>query len=182
MARVRLFSRVGPKVLLQLGGVSEALSAFDAHVWEVLAVDGQQMAVEEPLLGCLVVAVFALVQSGLRVPKDEFVGAERAGLAVAPRVLCELVRLFRFAGQLVALQVVVETDFLVGGEIAVRTLVLLLYKVVGVILHVPFEEPPGFKLLTTDVTRVHGQRLTVGADDDSCVKRREDKNVTKVKK
>lgn len=46
------------------------------------------------------------------------------------------------AQQLMALQMVVKTDLLVGGEVAVSTLVLLLKQVVWVVLHVAFEEAP----------------------------------------
>ena len=42
--------------------------------------------------------------------------------------------------QLVALQMVVEVDLLVGGEIAVSTLVFLLEQMIWVVFHVALEE------------------------------------------
>lgn len=90
------------------------------------------------------------MQFGLPVLDDELVRAQGAGLMVAPCVLCIFWRaLIVVAQQLVTLQVVVETDFLVGGKVAVGTLVLLLNQVVRVVLHVAFEETSRAKLLST---------------------------------
>lgn len=120
----------------------EAFSALDADMRKVFAVHRQQVAVEEALLGRLVLAVLAIVQLGLLVAQDELVGVERAGLVIAPCVLGVLRDLLALDDQLVALQVVVETHLLVGGEVAVGALVLLLEHVVRVILHVAFQETP----------------------------------------
>lgn len=85
------------------------------------------MTVEQALFGCLIVAVLAVMQFGLPVFDDKLVRAQGAGLVVAPCVLGVLWRaLTVVAQQLVTLQVVVETNLLVGGKIAVCTLVLLL--------------------------------------------------------
>lgn len=140
-AVVGLLPRVGPHVLLQLRRVAEAFGALDAHVCKVLAVHGQQVTVEQALFRRLVIAVLAVVQFGLPVLDDELVGAQGAGLVVAPRVLAVFWRaLIVVIQQLVTLQVVMETDLLVGGKVAVRTLVLLFKQVVRVVLHVAFEE------------------------------------------
>lgn len=164
---VGLLARVRPHVLLELRWVPEAFSALDADMRKVFAVHRQQVAVEEALLSRLVLAVLALVQLGLLVAQDELVGAERAGLVIAPRVLGVFRDLLALDDQLVALQVVVETHLLVGGEVAVGALVLLFEHVVRVILHVAFQETPCFKLLAADVAGVDGQGLPVGTDDYS---------------
>ncbi len=142
LTMVGLLPRVRPHVLLEFRRMPEAFSALDADMRKVFAVHRQQVAIEEALLGCLVLAVLALVQLGLLVAQDELVGAERAGLVIAPRVLGVLRDLLALDDQLVALQVVVETHLLVGGEVAVGALVLLLEHVVRVILHVAFQETP----------------------------------------
>lgn len=166
-ALVGLLARVGPHVLLQLRRVAKALGTLDAHVRKVLAVHGQQMAIEQALLCCLIVAVLAVVQLGLPVFDDELVGAQRAGLVVAPRVLGVLRRaLAVVAQQLVTLDVAVEADLLVGGEVAVGALVLLLEQVVRVVLHVAFEKAPRAELFPTYVARVDSQRQSVWSDDD----------------
>lgn len=180
-ALVGLLARVGPHVLLQLRRVAKALGALDAHVRKVLAVHGQQVAIEQALLSRLVVAVLAVVQLGLAVLDDELVGAQRAGLVVAPRVLGVLRRaLAVVAQQLVALDVAVEADLLVGGEVAVGALVLLLEQVVRVVLHVAFEEAARAELFPTYVARVDGQRQPVRSDDNRWetwrTKRRREKN------
>lgn len=163
---VGLLARVGPHVFLQLRRVAEALGALHAHVRKVLAVHGQQVAVEQALLGRLVVAVLAVVQFGLSVLDDELVGAQRAGLVVAPRVLRVLRRaLAVVAQQLVTLHVAVEADLLVGGEVTVGALVLLLQQVVRVVLHVALEEAARTELFPTYVTRVDSQRQSVRPDD-----------------
>lgn len=142
LAVVGLLACVGPHVLLKLGRVAEALGTLHADMCKVFAVHSQQMAVQESLFGGLVLAVLALVQLGLLVTQYEFVGAERAGLVIAPRVLRVLGDLLVLNDELVAFQMVVETHLLVGGEVTVGALVLLLEHVVRVILHVAFEETP----------------------------------------
>lgn len=60
---------------------------------------------------------------------------------VAPCVLSIFWRSLTVVTQeLVTLQVVVETDLLVGGKVAVCTLILLLEQMVRVVLHMAFEE------------------------------------------
>jgi len=120
--------------------VAEALGALDAHVCKVLTVHSQQVTVEQTLFSGLIIAVLAVMQFVLPVLDDELVGAQRAGLVVAPCVLAVFWRALVVTQQLVTLEVVVETDFLVGGEVAVCTLVFLLQRVVRVVLHVAFEE------------------------------------------
>lgn len=121
--------------------MAEAFGALDAHVCKVLTVHGQQVTVEQALFSRLIIAVLAVMQFGLPVLDDELVGAQGAGLVVAPCILGVFWRtLTVVAQQLVTLQVVVETDFLVGGKVAVCALVLLLQEVVRVVLHVTFKE------------------------------------------
>lgn len=120
--------------------MAEALGALHAHVRKVLAVHGQQMTVQETLFSRLVLTILTLVQLGLLVTQDEFVGAQRAGLVIAPCVLRVLGDLFVLNDELVALQMVVKTHLFVGGEVAVGALVLLLEHVVWVVLHVAFQE------------------------------------------
>lgn len=62
---------------------------------------------------------------------------------------------------------VVKADFLVGGKVAVCTLILLLEQMVRVVLHMAFEEAPRAKLLSTDVARVDGQRHPIWSNDNS---------------
>lgn len=108
---------------------------------KVLTVHSQEVTVEQALFSCLVIAVLAVMQFGFPVLDDELVRAQGAGLVVAPCVLSVLWRaLIVVTQQLVTLQVVVETDFFVGGKVAVCTLVLLLKQVVRVVFHVTFEE------------------------------------------
>lgn len=59
-----------------------------------------------------------------------------------PRVLRVLWDLLVLDDELVAFQVVVKADLFVGGEVTVRTLVLLLEHVVWVVLHVALQKPP----------------------------------------
>lgn len=109
---------------------------------KVLTVHSQQVTVEQALFSRLIVAILAVMQFGLPVFYDELVRAQRAGLMVAPCVLRVFWRaLTVVAQQLVALQVVVETDLFVGGKVTVCALVLLLKEVVRMVLHVAFEEP-----------------------------------------
>lgn len=121
--------------------MAEAFGALDTHMCKVLTVHSQQVTVEQALFSCLIIAVLAVMQFGLPVLDDELVRAQGAGLMVAPRVLAVFWRaLIVVTQQLVTLQVVVETHLLVGGKVAVCTLVLLLKQVVWVVLHVAFEE------------------------------------------
>lgn len=140
LAVVGLLARVGPHVLFKLRRVAEALGTLYADMCKVFAVHSQQMAVQESLFGSFVLAILALVQLGLLVTQYEFVGAERAGLMIAPRVLRVLWNPLVLNDELVAFQMVVETHLLVGGEVTVGALVLLLEHVVRVILHVPFQK------------------------------------------
>lgn len=107
--------------------MAEAFGALDTHVCKVLTVHGQQVTVEKALLCRLIIAVLAVMQFGLAVLDDELVRAQGAGFVVAPCVLSVFWRpLTVVTQQLVTLQMVVETDLLVGSEVAVCTLVLLL--------------------------------------------------------
>lgn len=123
---VWLFPRVGPHVLFQLRGVAEALPALHAHMREVLAMDCEQVPVEEPLLCSLIVTIFALVELGLLVPQDEFIGTQRARLSVSSCVLCKLVCFINFIYKFMAFQMIVETYFFVSCKVTVCTLVFLL--------------------------------------------------------
>lgn len=167
LATEGLLARVGPHVLLELRWVAEALGALHANVRKVLAVHSQQMAVQETLFGRLVLAILTLVQLGLLVSQDEFVGAERACLVIAARVLRVLWDLFVLDDELVAFQMVVETHLLVGGEVTVGALVLLLKNVVRVVLHVPFEEASRLELLAADVAGVDGEGLSIRTNNNS---------------
>lgn len=140
LAVVGLLTRVGPHVLLKLRRVAEALGTLYADMCKVFAVHSQQMAVQESLFGSFVLTILALVQLGFLVTQYEFVGAERAGLMIAPSVLGVLWNPLVLNDELVAFQMVVETHLLVGGEVTVGALVLLLEHVVRVILHVPFQK------------------------------------------
>lgn len=60
-----------------------------------------------------------------------------------------------------------ETDLLVGSEVAVCTLVLLLEQVVRVVLHVALEKAPRAELLSTYIARVDGQRHSIRSNNDS---------------
>lgn len=121
--------------------MAEAFGALNTHMCKVLTVHSEQVTVEQALLSCLIIAVLAVMQFGLPVFDDELVRTQGAGLMVTASVLSEFWRaLTVVAQQLMALQMVVKTDLLVGGEVAVSTLVLLLKQVVWVVLHVAFEE------------------------------------------
>lgn len=72
-----------------------------------------------------------------------------------------------FTAEGVDLHVIVEIDFFVSGEIAVRALVFLsVYDILMVILGVAFEETTRLELLPTQHTRVHRKRLPVRSNDD----------------
>lgn len=168
---VRLLPCVGPHVFFELRWVAESFPAFNTNMGEVLAVNCKQVSIEQPLLCSLIVTIFALVHLRLLVPQDQFIGAERAGFSVTPGVLGELVRFVDFVDKLVAFQVVMEADFLVGCKITVCALIFLLNHVIWVIFHMPLQEPPRFKFFPTYVTRVDGQGLSIGANYDSCLKK-----------
>lgn len=107
--------------------MTKAFGTLHTHVCKVLAVHCQQMAIEQTLFSGLIITVLAVMQFGFRVLNDELVGAQRAGLVIAPRVLGIFWRsLTVVAQELVTLQMIVETDLFVGGKVAVGTLVLLL--------------------------------------------------------
>lgn len=120
--------------------MAEAFGALDTHMCKVLTVHSQQVTVEQALFSCLIIAVLAVMQFGLPVLDNELVRAQGTGLVVAPCVLRVFWRALVVVQQLVTLQVVVETDLLVGGKVAVCALVLLLKQVVRVVFHVAFEE------------------------------------------
>lgn len=135
------------------------------------------MPVKESLLGRLVIAELAVVhfrggwrnlQLRLSVMVLEAVGEEccllvelfAAGLTLERRAL---------AAQCVDLHVVVEADFLVGGEVTVCTLVLLLaYGVLVMVLGVTLQETSRFKLLATQHAWIHCERLSIWTNDDRC--------------
>lgn len=107
--------------------MTETFGAFHTNVSKVLTVHSQQVTVEQALLGSFIITVLAVMQFGLPVLDNELVRAQRAGLVVAACVLCVFSRpLTVVTQQLVALQVAVETNLLVGGKVAVCTLVFLL--------------------------------------------------------
>lgn len=170
LALVRLLPRVGPHVFFQLRRVAEAFPALHANVGEVLAVNREQVPVQQALLRGFVVAIFALVQFGFFIAQDEFVGTQRAGFSVAPGVLGEFVRFVPFVDQLMAFQVIVEADFFVGCEVTVCALVFLLNHVIWVVFHMPFQESPGLEFFPTYVTRIDCQGLSVGTYYNSWVK------------
>lgn len=68
LALVRLLPRVGPHVFFQLRRVAEAFPALDTNVGEVLAVNCQQVPVQQALLGGFVVTIFALVHFRFFIP------------------------------------------------------------------------------------------------------------------
>lgn len=71
------------------------------------------------------------------------------------------------AAQFVALHVIVETDFLVGGEVTVCTLVLLLaYDILVMVLGVALQETSRFKFLSTQHARIHCERLSIWTNDN----------------
>lgn len=101
------------------------------------------MAVEQPLFGRFIVAVFAMMKFGLSVLDDELIGAQGAGLMITSRVLCVFWgSLSVVAQKFVTLQVIVKTDLLVGCKVTVCTLVLLLKQMVWMVFHMTFEKSP----------------------------------------
>lgn len=185
---VRLLARVGAHVFLQLRRVSKTFSAFHADVGEALAVDGQQVAIEQPLLSSFIVTELAFVHLGgrrrrrrrrrlvlgLSVVVLQSVGEQR-------RLLVELLAAHftlerGLAAQGVHLHVVVEAGLLVGGEVTVCALILLpRQNILVMILGVALQEASGLELFAAEHAGVNRQRLTVRTDDDGC--RGEDINV-----
>lgn len=166
---------MSPHVLLELGRVPEALPALHADVRKVFAVHSQQVSVEKSLLSCFVIAELAAVhfrsgwrdlQLRLSVMMLESVGEER-------RLLVELfpahlaLELHALAAQCVDLHVIVEAGFLVGGEVAVCTLVLLLvHDILMMVFGVTLQETPRFKFLSAQHAWIHRQGLSVRTDDN----------------
>lgn len=161
--------------------MAETLAAFHANVREALTVHGQQVAIEQPLLGSLIIAKLAfvrLVRRGGRKRRRD--GRGRFLLLVVVletvreqrRLLVELLTAglaFKrsFVAERVHLHVVVQTDFFVGGEVAVRALVLFATQyVLVVVASVALEEAAGFEFLAAQHAGVDGQRLSIRTDDD----------------
>lgn len=166
----------------------EALPAFHADVRKAFAVDGQQVAIEQPLLGRLIVTELAFMHlSGWRRRRlRELLRLRRLllllGLRLSVVVLQSvgeqrrlLVELFaarvalkrRLAAERVHLHVVVQAGLLVGGVVAVRALVLFPRQdVLVVVLGVALEETSRLELLATQHAGVDSQRLAVRANDD----------------
>lgn len=143
--------------------------------------NGQQVAIEQPLLGSLVIAKLAFVRlcrGGRRRRRRDCRGRFLFAVVVLETVREQrrlLVKLFtaglaferRFVAERVDLHVVVQTGFFVGGEVAVRALVLLAAQhVLVVVASVSLQEAAGFELLTAQHAGVDRQRLSVRADDD----------------
>lgn len=167
-------------VFLQLGGVTETFPALHTDVREAFTVNGQQVSVEQSLLGSFILTELALVRLGgwrrrrrrrrlltlgLPLVVLQPVGKQR-------RLLVELLAAhFALQGGLAAqgvhLHVVVEAGFLVGGELTVCALVLFSgQNLLVMILCVPLQESARFELFATKHAGIHGQRLTIGTDDD----------------
>lgn len=107
--------------------MAEAFGTLDANVCKVFTVHSKQVTIEQALFSRLIITVLAVMKFGLPVLDDELVRAQRTRFMVSSRVLGVFRRpLTIVAEQLVTFQVVVETDLLVGGEVAVGALVLLL--------------------------------------------------------
>lgn len=160
--------------------MAETFAAFHTNVREALTVHSQQVAIEQPLLGSLVIAKLAFVclgRSGGRKRRRD--GRGRFLLLVVLETVREqhrlLVELFTaglafersFVAERMHLHVVVQTCFFVGGEFAVRALVLFATQhVLVVVASVALEEAAGFEFLTAQHAGVDGQRLSIRTDDD----------------
>lgn len=165
----------------------EALPAFHADVRKAFAVDGQQVAIEQPLLGRLIVTELAfmhlsgwrrrrlrellrlrwllLLGLGLSVVVLQSVGEQRRLLVELFAARVALKR--RLAAERVHLHVVVQAGLLVGGVVAVRALVLFPRQdVLVVVLGVALEETSRLELLAAQHAGVDSQRLAVRANDD----------------
>lgn len=180
-ARVWLFASVRSHVFFELRRMSETFSTLDANMREALTVNGQQVAIEQTLLCSLVIAKLAFVRlvcgGGRNWRCDCGGGFLLAVMVLEPmreqrRLLVELfptgLALERgFVGECMHLHVVVQTGFLVGGEVAVGALVLLAGQhVLVVVARVPLQEATGLEFLATEHAGIDGQRLSVRADDD----------------
>lgn len=135
--------------------MSETFAAFHADVGEAFAVDSQQVAIEQPLLGSFIVTELAFVHLGGRRRRR---GRRRLvlGLSVVVlqsvreqcRLLVELLATHftlkrGLAAQSMHLHVVVEAGLLVGGEVTVRALILLpRQNILVMILGVALQEAP----------------------------------------
>lgn len=149
-AGVGLLARVRAHVFLQLRRVSKAFSTLHTDVGKALTVDGQQVPVEQPLLGRFIFTELAFMHLVWRC------GRLALGLSVVVlqsvreqrRLLVELLAAHftlerGLAAQRVYLHVVVEAGFLVSGEVTVCTLVLFpRQNLLVVILGVAFKETP----------------------------------------
>lgn len=130
--------------------MSKAFPTFHTDVGEALAVNSQQVPIEQSLLCSFIVAELAFMHLGGWWRRSGLV----LGLSVVMlqpvgeqcRLLVELLAThFALKGGLAAksmdLHVVVEAGFLVGGEVAVCTLVLLpCENILVMILGVAFQE------------------------------------------
>lgn len=150
---VRLLACVRAHVFLQLRRVSKTLSTFHADVGEAFAVDGQQVAIEQPLLGSLIVTELAFVHLGGRRRRRRrwrlVLGLSVVVLQSVREQRCLLVELLAahftlergLAAQSMHLHVVVEAGLLVGGEVTVCALILLpRQNILVVILGVALQE------------------------------------------
>lgn len=164
--------------------MTETLTALHADVRETLTVDGQQVAIEQALLGGLVIAKLAFVSLGRSGGRERGRYGRRRFLfpVMVLKAMGKqrglLVKLFTaglaFEGSFVAdrvnLHVVVETGFFVSGEVAVGALVLFASQdVLVVVASVSLQEAAGFEFLTAQHAGVDGERLSVWADDNRCL-------------
>lgn len=156
--------------------MSETFPALHTDVGEAFAVNGQQVPIEQPLLGSFIVTELAFMHLGGRWRRLVFgfsvvvlqsVGEQR-------RLLVELLATHftlerGLAAQSVHLHVVVEAGLLVGGEVTVCTLVLFPRQdILVIILGVAFQETSRFELFSTKHAGVNCERLTIRTDDDGC--------------
>lgn len=163
--------------------MTETLTALHADVRETLTVNGQQVAIEQALLGGLVIAKLAFVRLGRSGGRERGSDGRRRFLfaVMVLKTMGEqrrlLVKLFTaglafersFVADRVNLHVVVETCFFVGGEVAVGALVLFASQdVLVVVASVSLQEAAGFEFLTAQHAGVDGERLSVWADDNRC--------------
>lgn len=154
--------------------MSKAFSTFHTDVGEALAVDGQQVSIEQPLLSRFIVTELALVHLGGRLRRLRL----RLSVVVLQsvreqrRLLVELLAAhFTLKGGLAAqsmhLHVVVEAGLLVGGEVAICALVLFPSQdILVMILSMAFEEASRLELFATEHAGVNCQGLPIWTDDD----------------
>ncbi len=174
--------------------MAETLAAFHANVWEALTVHGQQMAIEQPLLGSLVFAKLAFVRLGRGGGRKR--RCDGRGRFLLLLVVLETVREQRrllmelftaglaferhFVAERMHLHVVVQTGFFVGGEVAVRALILFATQhFLVVVASVALEEAAGFEFLTAQHAGVDGQRLSIRTDDDRWRYERRQKSIVR---